>query len=213
MTILALEFSSSQRSVAVAHGASISEVIETGIGKMDVFGMIEQALRATGVEREQIETIAVGLGPGSYTGIRTAIAMAEGWNLGRHVQLKGVGSAEAIAWQARVENVLGTVGVVVDAQRGEIYLGRYHISATELKEAAPLTILPPGEVEPQSVGQFVGPESPRWFPSGKVTFPRAAGVARLAAEGRCVGTKDARLEPIYLREPVFVKAPSVRRIV
>ena len=43
--------------------------------------MIEEALREAGLEREQIEVLAVGLGPGSYTGIRVALSLAQGWQL------------------------------------------------------------------------------------------------------------------------------------
>ena len=52
--------------------------------------MIESALAEAKIEREQIEVIAVGLGPGSYTGIRAAISVAQGWQLARGVKLLGV---------------------------------------------------------------------------------------------------------------------------
>ena len=72
--------------------------------------------------------IAVGLGPGSYTGIRAAIAMAQGWQLARGVKLLGVSSAEALAAQAQAENIFGRVNLVIDAQRGEFYLATWEIS-------------------------------------------------------------------------------------
>ena len=93
MKLLALEFSSSQRSVAVLNatpsGTTCFEVVETG--GLGPLGMIEQALSNAGVEREQIECIAIGLGPGSYTGIRAAIALAQGWQLASGVKLLGNG--------------------------------------------------------------------------------------------------------------------------
>ena len=96
MKMLALEFSSAQRSVAVvvadADGRPLttSEVVETATGHtMKPFAMIEEALRSAGVERERIEVIVVGLGPGSYTGIRAAIALAQGWQLATGVKTAG----------------------------------------------------------------------------------------------------------------------------
>ena len=56
---------------------------------------------------------------------------------------------------------------------------------------------------------IVGPEVTRWFPSGRIVFPRAATLARLAAS-RTDFADGESLEPIYLRETTFVKAPPPR---
>src|ERR1700733_5021068 len=123
MTILALEFSSPQRSVAVARDGNVfSEAVETGGHGTNAFGMIEKVLSEAKIERDEIEVIAAGLGPGSYTGIRAAIAIAQGWQLAREIKLLGISSVEAIAAQAQVDKKFGRVSVVVDAQRGEFYL-------------------------------------------------------------------------------------------
>src|SRR5882724_6402098 len=127
MKILALEFSSPQRSVAVVQGRagadSVSEVIETAPGNsMKPLGMVESALKRAGVEREQVECLVIGLGPGSYNGIRAAIALAQGWQLARAVKLLGISSAECIAAQAQADGFEGRAGVVIDAQRGEFHL-------------------------------------------------------------------------------------------
>ncbi|HPU56128.1 MAG TPA: tRNA (adenosine(37)-N6)-threonylcarbamoyltransferase complex dimerization subunit type 1 TsaB, partial [Verrucomicrobiota bacterium] len=75
MKTLALELSSAQRSVAVVLNNAVHEVVETGPRSVDAPGMIEEALRAAQIGREQVECVAVGVGPGSYTGIRSAIAL------------------------------------------------------------------------------------------------------------------------------------------
>jgi tRNA threonylcarbamoyladenosine biosynthesis protein TsaB len=217
MTILALEFSSEQRSVAVARGGSITEAIETGGRNTAAFGMIERVLADAKIEREQIDVIAVGLGPGSYTGIRSAIAIVQGWQLAREIKLIGVSSAETIASQARSEKIFGDVNVVIDAQRGEIYLARYEISETALKEIASLQIVLPQQFSNERTAQraipatFVGPEATKWFPSGKIIFPRAAAIAKLA-EARTDFMAGENLEPIYLRKTDFVKSPPPRII-
>src|SRR5690242_11787704 len=97
MKILALEFSSPQRSVAVVEAEpakefsgsavierapiKVSEIIETGGVGTTLMSMIDEALGQARIQPEQIECVAVGLGPGSYNGIRQAIAMAQGWQL------------------------------------------------------------------------------------------------------------------------------------
>src|SRR5580765_7642553 len=113
MKILALEFSSPQRSVAVAEAHVSCEAIETGAPGINTLGMIENVLLEAKLEREQIECLVVGLGPGSYTGIRTAIALAQGWQLARDVKLLGISSAQCVAAQAQAEGFTGSASVVI----------------------------------------------------------------------------------------------------
>ncbi len=214
MTILALEFSSPQRSVAVLRtdgAAMTAEAVETGGHGANAFGMIEQVLAEAKIEREQIDALAVGLGPGSYTGIRAAISLAQGWQLARGVKLLGVSSAECLAAQARMEEMHGRVNVVIDAQRNEFYLASYEIAPDGWREIAPLKILPRAEVQSHAeAGEIlIGPEVARWFPAGRVILPRAAALAELAAR-RGDFVPGEKLEPVYLRETNFVKSPPRR---
>lgn len=210
MTILALEFSSDTRSVALRRDDLVFETVETGGGRRTAaFRMIETVLAEAKVEREQVEMIAVGLGPGSYTGVRAAIAIAQGWALARPVRLTGVSSALALAAQAQAEKILGRVNVVIDAQRGEIYLAGYQVSEARFDEVQPLAIISPTITRQDNGEVFVGPEVTKWFGSGNVVVPMASTVASLAAR-----RPDAtgKFEPIYLRETAFVKAPPSRII-
>ncbi|HUZ07065.1 MAG TPA: tRNA (adenosine(37)-N6)-threonylcarbamoyltransferase complex dimerization subunit type 1 TsaB [Candidatus Paceibacterota bacterium] len=209
MTILALEFSSPQRSVALARGETVlSDAVETGGRNTAAFGMIEKVLAEAKTGREEIEVIVVGLGPGSYTGIRAAISIAQGWQLAAGVKLLGIGSVEAMAAQAQAENIFGRVNVVVDAQRNEFYLAAFEISAGGVKETGPLKILPLAEIQMRAAADEIltGPEVMKWFPKGRTIFPRAAVLARLAA-GRTGFAAGEKLEPVYLRETNFVKSP------
>jgi tRNA threonylcarbamoyladenosine biosynthesis protein TsaB len=205
MTILALEFSSARRSVALARGATVlAEAIEqTDARGTHAFGLIEKVLADGNTSREQIEAIAIGLGPGSYTGIRAAIAVAQGWQLARAVKLLGVSSAAAIAARAQAEKILGCVSVLIDAQRGGFYRAAWQISETARTEVLPLKIIPGGEAAAlATAGEIcVGPEQARKI------FPTAADVARLAA-GRTDFISGETMEPIYLRETNFVKTPA-----
>ncbi len=223
MTILALEFSSPQRSVAIVRGRAggaagvVAEVVETGGGGTKAFEMIQSVLREAKLAREQIEVLAIGLGPGSYTGIRIALAIAQGWQLampGGGLKLLGVSSAECLAAQAQAEKIQGRVNVVVDAQRNEFYLAVYEISEAGRKEIEPLRILTRAEVESRAAAKdtLIGPEVMQWFPRGRTVYPRAAMVGQLAL-GRNDFVDGDKLEPIYLRETNFVKAPPGRSAV
>src|ERR1035441_8842194 len=146
MKILALEFSSPQRSVAVVHGGAeggplcLGEAIETGGRITNPLGLVEHALRQAQLDRTQIECLAVGLGPGSYNGMRLAIALAQGWQLARPVNLLGISSVECLAAEAQAEGIAGRVEIVIDAQRGEVYLAGYELSAATRREVEPLRL-------------------------------------------------------------------------
>jgi tRNA threonylcarbamoyladenosine biosynthesis protein TsaB len=208
MTILALEFSSPQRSVAIARGENVfAEASETGGRNTAAFGMIEKVLAAAKIEREQIDALCIGLGPGSYTGIRSAIAIAQGWQLARGVKSLGVSGVETIAAQAQAEKIFGRVNVVIDAQRGEFYLAAFEISADGWQEIEKLKISSLAEVQSCADRNEIlaGPEVTKWFPKGLTIFPRATMLAKLAAS-RNDFVAGEKLEPIYLRETNFVKS-------
>ncbi len=208
MTILAFEFSSAQRSVALARdGIVLAEAAETGGYRVtNALSLTEKVLADAGIRREEVEAIAVGLGPGSYTGIRAALALAQGWQLARAVKLLGVSSVEVLAAQAQAKKIFGRLNVVIDAQRGEFYLSAWEISATARKEISPLKIALAVEIEAlKTAGEIcVGPEA------GKVIFPDSAMLAQLASL-RADFVSGEKLEPIYLRETTFVKAPPLTR--
>lgn len=214
MKILALEFSSSQRSVAVLHSAErASEVVETGAGANAPLVMIEEALRQAMLEREQIDCIVVGLGPGSYNGIRSAIALAQGWQLARRVKLLGVSSAECVAAQAQIDGMIGQVSVIIDAQREEYYLATYGLRENGYHDVEPLQIVTREELQRsgESGSVLIGPEVTQWFASGKIVFPRAVTLGKLALKHSDLVAAE-KLEPIYLRETKFVKAPPPRLV-
>lgn len=249
MKILALEFSSAQRSVAVGdsgaepetirppedqeprseighkspgHEQSLEpcnlirgpgwwEVVETGPGGVQPFAMIERALSGAGICRETIECIAIGIGPGSYTGIRAAIAMAQGWHLATAVRLLPVSSVDCLAAQAQAEGFAGRADFIIDAQRNELYLAGYEINATRRTAILPLRLAKPEEVASRRTERdmLFGPESRRWFSDARELFPRAETLGRLASQ-RTDFVAPQAIEPIYLRETTFVKAPRPR---
>lgn len=237
MSTLALEFSSPRRCVAVlpdGAGAGEARVVLTvsdeGSRSMPSLELVEAALAKAGVTPAEIECLVVGLGPGSYTGIRSAIALAQGWQLARPVSVLGFPTAHGLAAQAHGLGWLGRVYVVIDAQRQEFYFGGFEITLAGWCELAPLRLAtlaevtavldPPGggEVRPPSSPMpaaappiLIGPEVNRWFPSGRVLWPDAAVLGGLAGVRREARPEES-LEPIYLRQTTFVKAPPPRVI-
>ena len=221
MKILALEFSSPHRSVAVIQSAvddpaaagSAYEAVESAPRTSNALGLVEEVLRAARLERGQMDCLAVGLGPGSYAGIRSAIALAQGWQLASGAKLLGLSSADCLAAEAQAEGLLGLVHVVIDAQRNEFYLASYDIGAAGWRVVEPLRLTSLAEVQSrtQAGGAVIGPEVTKWFSSGRLIYPRAATLGRLG-QGQTGYVPGESLAPIYLRPTQFVKAPPPRFI-
>ncbi len=216
MKILAIEFSSEQRSVAVlADGRVLGVATESSTRATPAIGLAGRALTEAGLEREEIECLAIGLGPGSYTGIRTAIALAQGWQLAsgpNGVKLLGLSSAACLAEEAQARGWFGAVNVIIDAQRNEFYLAGYEVGPGGCKEVQPLKLAGLEEARARSAAgaMMVGPEANRWFEAGRKLFPGAAMLGSLAA-GCPDFVSGEKLEPIYLRETNFVKAAKPQR--
>lgn len=146
MKILALEFSSEQRSAAVVDdGTVLGEARESGDKHTKAFALIERALAQARLEREQIDCVAVGLGPGSYMGTRMAIAIAQGWQLARGIKTAGVNSAEAVTRQGSGFPEARTIALLAREQKAFVPADQlepvYTKPANFVKAPPPRTIM------------------------------------------------------------------------
>lgn len=206
MAILALEFSSPRRGVFVRHGDASGSAFEEGGRETKPFHLIKAALAEAGVTRDAVDCIAVGLGPGSYGGIRTAIAIAQGWALVRPVKLMGFSSADCVAHQFQGE---GAFTLFIDAQRNEFYGAQFEKSHGKLTLKEPFRVMTTADWQRRKDGEtFIRPDVLTEGP-WQTLLPDPAMLADLAARDV---TPALPLEPIYLRKADFVKAPPPRII-
>lgn len=89
---------------------------------------IDDLLKRAGVERSEVACVVCGRGPGSFTGVRICLASAKGVAIGLGVPLFGVSTSDAQAWQQWDDGVRGTVIVLGDAMRKEVYPVRYRLT-------------------------------------------------------------------------------------
>jgi tRNA threonylcarbamoyladenosine biosynthesis protein TsaB len=204
MKILALDFSTLRRSAALLDGPRVvTSITQEARRAGSPFPLINEA--HAGIAPSEIEPIAIGLGPGSYTGIRSSLAIAQGWNLARQIPAAGISTADAIALAAHENGLRGQVEVVIDAQRNEVYSAIYNLSSEGFVIERALKILP----KPESSAVLIGPETNRWSQNSVIIEPMGAAIGKLALQKNKF-TSPENLEAIYLREPSFVKAPAVR---
>jgi tRNA threonylcarbamoyladenosine biosynthesis protein TsaB len=100
-----------------------------------LLGLVDEVLEAAGVRLEDVGRIAVGTGPGSFTGLRIGIATARGLAQGTGAELVGVSTLRALALNA--EGSDRPVAAVIDARRGEVFAAAWNAD-TELMSPAAL---------------------------------------------------------------------------
>ena len=205
--ILALEFSSNRRSVAIAEGKDVLVCVETDDVKKPPLILIDEALKKTSLSPAAIETIVLGTGPGSYTGIRNTIATAQGWQLARNINLLAIPSAETLAATAAANSQRGEIHFIIDAQRHEFYHTSWQLTEDNQSQTTPLHIITASDAAEL---EAFGPDS-AGLPSCEPLFPDAAILAQLAAD-RTNFQPGETIEPIYLRPIEFTKAPPLRQL-
>lgn len=219
MNLLAIETATEACSVALLHGDALIDRTELAPRRHAelVLPMAEDLLAEAGITRKQLDAIAVGQGPGAFTGVRLAISVAQGLALALDIPVVPVSSLAALAMQAPKNGA--SILAAIDARREEIYAGVFRsgadglvepldrervLAASELKlpEAGAWNVLGTGwKVYSDAIRECL-PSAPRWADGER--YPQACDVARLAAPlfktGKGVPPEQAL--PVYLRDKV-----------
>lgn len=196
--LLALDTSTPRVGVAlhdglsVVHRARSAEPMKHG---EQLAPMIEQALAAVGAVRQDLTAVAVGVGPGPFTGLRVGVVTARvlAWGLG--IPAYGVSSLDVLAQEAAP--LLGRPFVAtLDARRRELFWAAYDEQGERLSgpEVGPPASLPPGPVVGAGAGLY--PDQVRGVPGPEAPDP---GVLAEAVVAEAVPLVDP--EPVYLRRP------------
>ncbi|HDZ45940.1 hypothetical protein LCGC14_0168040 [marine sediment metagenome] len=186
--------------------------------------MVDEVLAEAQLSPSQLDAVAFGRGPGSFTGLRIAAGVAQGLAFGLDCPLLGVSTLEALALQAHRRYHLRHVVTALDARMGEVYAATWHClkdTITPMSDEAVLAPealrLPSGETDWVGVGSgFTLWE--RFSTSVHVSMPqhledlepRAEEMAWLGARDFTAGLGQAAhlVQPVYLRNDVAWKKPA-----
>jgi tRNA threonylcarbamoyl adenosine modification protein YeaZ len=155
--------------------------------------LIASCVEQSGVSAAEVTDVAVGIGPGPFTGLRVGIAAAKMFAAGSKATVHGVGSLDAIAYKLPLaEPTL----VIADARRSEVYYGLYQGKSPN---GIPKALLIPGVSKQADLEARLQSESQDYeLVSGPVS---AASVGLLAIAKLLEGGPSAPIQANYLREP------------
>lgn len=198
MIAVALETSARAASVAVRHGDAVRSLrLESERAHAsDLFPSLERLMRELGASPRSIGAVFVGLGPGSYTGLRVGIATALGLARGSGAQALGVPSGETLAFGRLKPGEEGLV--LLDARAEELYLAHYRRLADEVEVLRAPCVLRPAALPP-----IIDLLSPRCPIFGDATVAQAAGLS---------DADRARLDPTAVADARDLLALGERRL-
>jgi tRNA threonylcarbamoyladenosine biosynthesis protein TsaB len=217
MNILALDTSTAWLSVAI--GAELDsapwllrERIAEGSASGEILPMISAALNEVGIKLNDLNGIAVGIGPGSFTGVRIACGVAQGLALGANLLVAGVSGLEAMAEEARVKFGAKRVVAALDARMKEIYAAawEWNDASGVWNAAVPIGVAPAAKWAERFAAfgedwMAVGDVAEVWqaMPM-RAMRPSAEFIGRLAvSKFQCGETlAPAEVLPLYIRNHV-----------
>ena len=230
--ILCIETGTDVCSVGIARDGELLSLRESDMGRDHarlVAVYVDELLKETDLRPEELDAVAVGMGPGSYTGLRIGVSFAKGLCYGLNIPLIAVGSLDAMTQVAIEDHEAGIISVenwdeallcpMVDARRMEVY--------TQIFDAAcqPLSEVGAEVISEQSFERWRKDRQLVIFGNGAAkclevlkdvayinVTPSARGLARLAHQRFEAGkfVDIAYFEPFYLKD--FIVIPSKKKL-
>lgn len=230
--ILCIETGTDICSVGLARDGELVSLRESDEGRdhaKNVAVFVDELLRENDVAAEELSAVAVGMGPGSYTGLRIGVSFAKGLCYGLQIPLVAVGSLDSLVQVAREDYEAGIIDVeqwddavlcpMVDARRMEVYTQMFDAKGQSLNEVKAEIIAEDSFAEWRNGRPFVifgnGAAKCQEVLTDAILVnvtPSARGLAALAHLRFEAGqTEDiAYFEPFYLKD--FIVIPSKKKL-
>ena len=230
--ILCIETGTDICSGGIARDGELMSLRESDQGRdhaKQVAVFVDELLRETGVKPDELDAVAVGMGPGSYTGLRIGVSFAKGLCYGLNIPLLAVGSLEALTDVAIKDYEAGIIQVegwdeallcpMVDARRMEVYTQIFNSRCEAQSEVSAEIITEDSFSQWRAKGKLVifgngAAKCQEMLPDAIYidVAPSARGLTRIAHQlfeaGKTVDI--AYFEPFYLKD--FVVIPSKKKL-
>ncbi|AWL12299.1 tRNA threonylcarbamoyladenosine biosynthesis protein TsaB [Saliniradius amylolyticus] len=222
MNILVIDTATEACSVALRYNGRIISRFEVCPQQhsQKLLPMVQGVLEEADITLKQLDGLAFGRGPGSFTGVRIATGMIQGLALGAELPVVGVSTLAAMAQQAMDENGSQHVATAIDARMGEVYLGFFEYRNGLAEPVIEEQVVPPQAAldilaqQQAAVGVGTGwqayPElgaESEIIVESDIILPDARAMLALAHAAFEAGeqTNADQVQPVYLRDKVTWK--------
>ena len=212
--LLAFDTSTETLSIAVSAGAGQPVLEKTGAGgahaSATLIPAIQDLLQQAGLRLQDLDAIAFGRGPGSFTGLRTATAVAQGLGFGAGVPVLPIDTLLAVAEEAHAVSGAVRVVAMLDARMDEVYFAAYERTGTAWITRQPPALGRPEQAEVPDgwtiAGNVLELHAQR-LPAGvarEAALPTARALLRLAPAALTARPEHPAAEalPLYIRDKV-----------
>jgi tRNA threonylcarbamoyladenosine biosynthesis protein TsaB len=223
MKILAIETATEACSAALLIGDEVIDRFQIAPREHGnlILPMLDELLAEAGINLQQLDALAFGRGPGSFTGVRMATGVIQGLAYGAGLPVAPISTLAALAQQAVAANEGKTIYAALDARMGEVYWCEYVVRHAALQQVSDEVVMAPNKIHAEygkmavgighgwrtyaeELSQLVKADELFILPDA---LPAAKEVAFLAKEavrnGRTVAAESA--QPVYLRDNVAKK--------
>jgi len=173
--------------------------------------LVADMFSSAGAAFKQLDRIAVTVGPGAFTGVRVGLAFAKGVRLATGATILGVTTLECLAAQAARSEPGRSIGVAIDAKRGELYVQAFDAAIEPLSTAAVMLTL-----DAADMFQRVLPEPMALTGSGAAVMAEmiereAATVDVQRIDVKLLAVRASRADPArYPATPAYLRAPDAK---
>lgn len=218
-TILALDTATEACSVALKHQNQITRLNELSPRShtQRILPMVDELLRQANLNLREIDYLAFGRGPGSFTGVRVGVGIAQGLALGAELPVVPVSNLLTMAEQAYQQLGATEVVALIDARMNEVYFAQFSRTEQGWQTVVEEQVCPPEtaitQIQPRSELWVVGTgwaAYPQFADAAlkvtvsEITLPSAEFMLALAETEIVKGNTQSALsiEPVYLRNEV-----------
>lgn len=227
-TILAIDTATEACSVALQHNGKLTSLDELSprTHTQRILPMIDELLAQANISIKQVDALVFGRGPGSFTGVRVGVGIAQGLAMGANLPVVPISNLLAMAQAAYEQTGATNVVALIDARMNEVYFAQYERVEQTWQEIVTEQVCSPESAINQiqfkantvvvgtgwvAYSQFAEAKLP--LSISDITLPSAKSMLKLAEleleQGKALSA--LQIEPVYLRNEVtWEKLPHKR---